>query len=126
MTQARWLCPTCKRSEVADAAASPVCHLPMDCLGPLFPTGKDPEAIPVALLEVYTEPVPDDAAHWTDRREVWFLKPGRDQGERIGWLGKASLSWRFLMTPGIAETRRQGHALTKLSALSKMLAELDR
>ena len=126
--QSRFGCKKCDRIDVADhsAAAVMMCHGPMDLLGPLFPARRDPDTLDVALIKTKWSVPPGDCEGWKDVREVWFLKPGRQDGERIGWIGKGLLGWKYLMVAGIAETKRRGMAIRKSGAIESMLTELDK
>lgn len=136
MVQVRARCGACERVEVVDAPLvapandnwTPICHgAPMEVLGPLFPPRTDPHDVQVSLLDV-KEPPPEECAEWKNPRQVWFLRPGRQGGEKIGWLGESpnALGYHYLLVAGVRETYRRGFAATKARAVSDMLLELDR
>ena len=134
MVQVRAKCRGCGDTRVievpivapANDNGMPLCHgAPMEVLGPLFPPRTNPDEIVVSILEV-REPPPEECADWKNPRQVWFLKPGRQGGEKLGWIGEGFLSWKYLMVAGVRESFRRGLALSRPRAINAMLVELDR
>jgi hypothetical protein len=55
--------------------------------------------------------------------EIWFLRPGRYKGEKIGWVVETPLTWKWQMVPGVAT--RGGACLDQITAVDKMISALD-
>lgn len=125
--QLTFRCDACGQLDVyEDARAAPVhCGQPMAHLKHLW-IGGDPDRTRLACLRLtgkYTKagwPVTDRAwpSHWDPAYELWRFKEARLHGERIGWFGKATLHWEWIMVPGCVPP--DGIAVTKEDAVSKM------
>lgn len=132
-----FLCRVCGRIDEYPFGAEPYhCYQPMEANRSLV-RGGDPLAVSLSLVEYVRPerkfPVPwlnfeDDLQgtewrpppDWDPCYEVWQLRPGRRNGERIGWLGRSSLGWRYRMVKGIPEALKEGAALTREEALYQM------
>ena len=62
--------------------------------------------------------------HFPDVWEVWFLKPGRTNGERIGWFAKTTLAFKYKMVPGVRSVVAEGTAFTRNGIINKMISAL--
>ena len=106
-------CVTCGQVDVYDSAfAAPVhCGVSMQSLGMQIASGGD--VMEIALLKIDKERRPSGffatekewPGHWNGAWELWRFQEGRNNGERIGWLGSkptllASYAWEFIMVPG--------------------------
>jgi len=58
-----------------------------------------------------------------DVYEVYFLRPGRRHGERIGWVHQTPLAWHWKMVPGVATSG--GTALGSVECIDAMISALD-
>ena len=58
--------------------------------------------------------------NWDPAYELWVLRQGRMNGERIGWLGRTLLGWYYQMVPGIPEILRNGFKPTRDEAIAAM------
>lgn len=127
-------CSVCDQVDVYDSPfARPVhCERPMQNLGMQIVSG-DPDAMEIALLKIDHERRPsgyfatdkDWPDWWTEAHELWRFSEGRNNGERIGWLGTKETilvgideRWEFIMVPGC--TPREGVGQTRLDAIAQM------
>lgn len=126
-------CCSCGRIDVYDVFAEPVhCGRPMDAERELF-RGGDPEALRIDLVE-YVRGGADDLqvaesvftppSTWITSWEVWCLKPGRQNGERIGWLGETLVGYAYQMVPGIPSYLAAGLVTNREDALAAILGAI--
>ncbi len=137
MSHSLYHCSTCKKALTTESALVPMCC----SAGMLFERtlfhGSRPNEVAFALIERFDgDPFAAPASvfekppWWRDSWEVWVLRNGRQDGERIGWLGlEAPRStiltaedrverWHFQMTPGVKT--RSGTRDTQPEAVSAM------
>lgn len=119
-------CSICNKHEIYPYEAQPKhCNQPMTPGEPIFPNDNKTETkLHMIILKRKPEidwqlPTEPDQIF-----EVWKLKPGRANGERLGWLAKRSLSWEWKMPTGIG-TAPGGLSATAEHAVQSMLLALD-
>lgn len=135
--QKEYRCLGCGQIDVysAELQARPVhCGQPMMEGRTLF-RGGDPHSVRVDLVEITRTELArklfGETAHeevppgWSPAFEVWFLKPGRLKGERIGWMGESNFGWEYRMVAGVSQVSARGHALSKRKCVEKMILALD-
>lgn len=120
-------CPVCRKQERYEPYAEPrCCHQLMQPGQELYYTGGDPEEYRIDVLKLWRNELPSHFQELDVDKvgEVWFLKPGRQKGERIGWLVEGKLAWQWYMVPGV--NPGEGVALDRVEALDAMISALDR
>jgi len=136
-------CAKCGRIDRYEPYASPLhCGQPMHAAEELLYKGGDPEegrVDVVTMVHPAKKPIPDLVYKAEFDRivsgldfevgdddllyEIWFLRPGRYKGEKIGWIVETPLTWRWAMVPGVAT--RGGACLDQVTAMDKMISALD-
>lgn len=123
-----WRCFTCGKAE-----SVPIIFNPPFCCGKMMRCDRDLFEIQNERLEqldlIRCSPgddmrAPDHVFHvpeeWDPAFELWVLRQGRMNGERIGWLGRTTLGWYYQMVPGIPEVLRSGFKHTCEDAIEAM------
>jgi len=101
-----------------------------ECCGALMREGKiafpegDPDQLRLHLLNLYRKPEVEWSIPEPDPvLELWQLKPGRRDGEKIGWIGVGFTKVEWVMVPGV--TIKSGFANTVADAAQMMLVALQ-
>jgi hypothetical protein len=119
-------CFACGRVDRYEPYAAPVCCAALMKAGEeMLYHGGDPEEGRIDAITLKKENWPHGIfENATAIVEIWFLRPGRYKGEKIGWMTDTGLAVHWRMVPGV--TPQAGIALDRASALECMIAALDR
>ena len=128
-------CLACGNVQVAEPWAEPQhCGFRM-AEGAILFKGGDPNRLNVSMVEIPKDKVSalinfetrtllNLDPSWEPAFEVWFMKPGRKDGERIGWCGKTLLGWGYQMVDGVSSISKEGVAPTRDGVIERMLLAL--
>ncbi len=133
-----FLCRHCGRYKLEPmsehGSVVPVCHNEQMVAGAVrSDAGRDTERLSVDIIQLRGGPITEQLfgekaplAGWQlqGTYEVWFLAPGRERGERVGWLRQGMLGWEYRMGPGVPEADGSGVAVSRKDAVTKMLLVL--
>lgn len=120
-------CFVCGVVDYFDPYAEPVhCARPMRPGEDMRYHGGDPEEGRIDAIRLKKEHWPEGIFehHGDEIVEIWFLRPGRYKGEKVGWLTDTGLAVHWRMVPGV--TPEAGLAMTRNQALDDMISALDR
>ena len=135
-------CSSCGRVDRYEPYATPLhCGAPMNAQDELLYSGGDPEEGRIDVIDMPdpSKRVVPDAVYQAEfdkivrgldfpladgkLYEIWFLRPGRFKGERIGWIVETPLTWKWQMVKGVKT--RGGACLDQITAVDQMISALD-
>lgn len=118
-----WACDTCGGVLALPYGIEPECCGRVMRDGRIAFPGGDIDELRLHVLALRHPAEKDWSATPEHQLELWQLKPGRRDGERVGWIAVYATSCEWIMVPGVTIDR--GFAPTVAQAAEAMMTAIQ-